>query len=96
MALIQVLEEHVEDAAGPRSQNGKMNYYEVFQNSNAMLFLISTFVFRAENQGVCCGSDLESRTELRNFSPIPIQSTDWILKRPLREFSRQWTLIVKG
>ncbi len=31
-----------------------------------MLFSNSTFVLRAENQCVCCGSDLESRTDLRN------------------------------
>ena len=31
---------------------------EVFQYSNAMLFFIPTFVLRAENEGVCCGSDL--------------------------------------
>ena len=31
-----------------------------------MLFSNSTFVVRAENQYVCCGSDLESLTDLRN------------------------------
>ena len=31
-----------------------------------MLFSNSTFVVRAENQYVCCGSDLESRTDVRN------------------------------
>ena len=30
-----------------------------------MLFSNSTFVLRAENQCVCCGSDLESQTDLR-------------------------------
>ena len=45
-------------AAGPKSQNGKMNCNEVFQYSIAMLFFISTFVLCAENGGVCCGSDL--------------------------------------
>jgi hypothetical protein len=29
-------------------------------------FRILPFVVRAENQYVCCGSDLESRTDLRN------------------------------
>ncbi len=31
-----------------------------------MLLSNSTFVLRAENWCVCCGSDLESRTDLRN------------------------------
>ena len=61
-------------AAGPRSQNGKMNCNEVYQYSNTMLFFISTCVLRAENRGVCCGSDLGSQTELRNGLDFEIHS----------------------
>ena len=53
-----------------------MNCNEVYQYLNAMLFLISTFVLRAENGGVCCGSVLESRVELRNrldFENTPLR-----------------------
>ena len=31
-----------------------------------MLFSNSTFVLRAENRCICCGSDLEPRIDLRN------------------------------
>ena len=75
-------------AAGPRSQNSKTNYKEVFQYSNAMLFLISSFVLRAKNRGICCGSDLESQTELRigldlKNTPLNVlQTMDTNCKRP--------------
>ena len=61
-------------AAGPSSQNGKTNCNEVFQYSNAMLFFFPTFILRDENQGVCCGYDLESQTELRNGLDFEIHS----------------------
>ena len=37
-------------------------------------FFDSTFVMRAENRGVCGGSDLESRTELSNGLDFEIHS----------------------
>ena len=80
---------HSKGAAGPKSQNGKMNCNEVYQYSNTMLFFISTFVLRAENWGVCCGSDLGSQTELRN-------GLDFETLLLLREFFRQWALFVKS
>ena len=52
-----------------------------------MLFSNSTFVLRAENQCVCCGSDLESRTDLLNeldfevLYDLLIQKTGTICKR---------------
>ena len=60
-------------AASPSSQNGKTNCNEVFQYSNA-IFFSPTFVLRDENRGVCGGSDLESRTELRNGLDFEIHS----------------------
>ena len=55
------LEERVEDAqlrCGSKQSERLNELNEVFQYSNAMLFFIPTFVLRAENEGVCCGSDL--------------------------------------
>jgi hypothetical protein len=64
-----------------------------------MLSMNSTFESRAENRGVCCGSDSESRNELRNGSdfeilsdsPTPsrlIQTIDTIRKR--LKLKQQW------
>lgn len=77
-----------------------MKFYAVYQHSNSMLSLKSTFESRAENGGVCCCfPDLESRTNLRNRSnfeilsnsPTPsklIQTIDTIRKR--LKLKQQW------
>ncbi len=60
----------LEDSAGPKSQNGKMNFnrdimkYTNIEIQNSILSLNFTDVLRAENLCVCCGPALESRTEL--------------------------------
>ncbi len=57
---------------------GKMNFNGVYQYSNSMLSLNLTCVLplllRSENQCVCCGSDLESQTDLRNEFDFEIHS----------------------
>ena len=75
--MASILEELVEDAklrCGSKQSERLKELNEAYQYSNAMLIFISTFVLRAENRGVCCGSDLESRTELRNGLDFEIHS----------------------
>ena len=75
--MASILEELVEDAklrCGSEQSERLKELNEAYQYSNAMLIFISTFVLRAENRGVCCGSDLESRTELRNGLDFEIHS----------------------
>ena len=90
--MASILEELVEDAklrCGSKQSERLKELNEVYQYSNAMLIFISTFVLRAENWGVRCGSDLGSQTELRNgldFETLPL----------FREFFRQWALFVKS
>ena len=90
--MASILEELVEDAklrCGSKQSERLKELNEVYQYSNAMLIFISTFVLRAENRGVCCGSDLGSQTELRN-------GLDFETLLLLREFFRQWALFVKS
>ena len=61
----------LEGSAGPKSQNGKMNFNEVYQYSNAILSFDTTCVLRYENRHFVVAL---------TWSPGRICATDWILK----------------
>ena len=61
----------LEGSAGPKSQNGKMNFNEVYQYSNSILSLNSTCVLRSENRHFVVAL---------TWSLGRICATDWILK----------------
>jgi hypothetical protein len=58
-------------SAGPKSQNGKMNFNEVYQYSNSILSFNSTCVLRSENRHFVVAL---------TWSLGRICATDWILK----------------
>ena len=62
----------LEGSAGPKSQNGKMNFNEVYQYSNSILSFNSTCVLRSENRHFVVAA--------LTWSPGRICATDWILK----------------
>jgi hypothetical protein len=66
-----ILEERVDGAAGPKSQDGKMKNYAVYQYSNSMLSLNSTF-----NRVL----EIEAFVVALIWSPGLIYATDWIFK----------------
>ena len=61
----------LEGSAGPKSQNGKMNFNEVYQYSNSILSFNSTCVLRSENRHFVVAL---------TWSLGRICATDWILK----------------